>query len=236
MTRSDPVMRGAPALLAIVALCGCASSPDLRRGPEAYDLMQSAATAQSIRDDYKIGPLDVLRVTVLYEPDLSSAALRVDQKGQISLPLLGPLEVAGKTTTQLSSEITGGLGARYLRNPQVTVTVESSSSQKVVVEGDVNAPGVYDITGSASLLEALARAQSPNRVASLKDVVVFRNLGGRRVGAVFDVTRIRAGLDPDPRIVGGDVVVVGFSYAKGAYRDMLVALPGIAAFYTNWGR
>lgn len=217
------------AVLASAALSGCTTSGSLYHGAAAYDLIGVPKEGQDAKD-YRIGRLDVLRVSVLYEPDLSNPSVRVDQNGQIDLPLAGPLQAAGKTTSELAAEIAVRLGTRYLRTPEVTVSVESSSTQKVIVEGDVNTPGVYDITGSASLLEALARAQSPSRVASLHDVVVFREVQGRRVGAVFDVTRIRAGLDPDPRIMGGDIVVVGVSYAKAAYRDVLQALPAITAY------
>jgi polysaccharide export outer membrane protein len=217
------------AALVCVSVSGCATSPDLYRGGAAYDLMQT--TAKTVEQtEYHINPLDILRVNVLYEADLSDPAVHVGQNGEITLPLAGSMQAAGKTTTELAAEISTRLGAQYLRHPSVTVAVETSSTQKVVVEGDVAMPGAYDVSGSAGLLEALARAQSPTRVASLHEVVVFRQVDGKRVGAVFDATRIRAGLDPDPHILGGDVVVVGFSYVKGAYRDMIEALPSIAAF------
>jgi polysaccharide export outer membrane protein len=50
------------------------------------------------------------------------------------------------------------------------------------------------------------------------------------MGAVFDLRRIRRGFDPDPLILGGDTVVVGYSELKGAFRDFLSAAPAIAVF------
>lgn len=82
----------------------------------------------------------------------------------------------------------------------------------------------------ATLLEALARAQSPTDTARLDQVVVFRTVAGQRMGAVFDLRRIRVGLDADPRILGGDTVVVGFSQVKGLFRDFLSAAPLLAVF------
>ena len=67
----------------------------------------------------------------------------------------------------------------------------------------------------------MAQAKSPTKTARLEQIVVFRNVNGQRAGAVFNVKRIRAGLDPDPELVGGDLVVVGFDRVKGAFRDFL---------------
>ena len=217
------------ALVGMTAAGGCASSPSLYRAAEAYRTMHIASDPIA-QPEYHIGPLDVLKVSVLYEPDLSNSAVRVDASGNVSIPLVGDLKAADKTSLQLSDEIARRLGTQYLRDPHVSVTIETSNRQKVTVEGDVNAPGVYEISGSASLLEALARAQSPNRVASLKEVAVFRMIDGHRVGAVFDVNRIRAGRDSDPLILGGDIVVVGLSHAQAAYRDLLQFGPGFAPF------
>jgi polysaccharide export outer membrane protein len=213
----------------LAALAACAEAPSLPQGAAAYQLIHPASDS-AWSSDYHIGRLDVLKVTVLYEPDLSTEA-HVDANGDVSLPLIGVIRAVDKTPAELSVEISSRFGAQYLRNPHVTVAVETSASQKVTIEGDVNMPGVYDINGKASLLEALARAQSPNRVANLRTIAVFRVIDGRRVGAVFDVTRIRAGLDPDPLILGGDIVVVGFSYAKGFYRDVVQAAPVVGAFH-----
>jgi polysaccharide export outer membrane protein len=123
------------------------------------------------------------------------------------------------TASQLSAEVTGRL-ARYVVRPSVTVTAESIT-QKVTVEGEVNQPGVYEIKGNASLLEALAMAHSPTEVAALDEVIVFRTVNGKRTGARFDLQRIRAGRDPDPLILGGDRIVVGYSSVKGAWRDFM---------------
>ena len=128
------------------------------------------------------------------------------------------------------TEIGRRLDEKYVRAPQVTVAVTASMTQRVTVEGSVNAPGVYDIAPNATLLGALARAQSPTVNAKLNQVTVFRMVDGQREGALFDVRRIRAGLDPDPRILGGDTVVVGFNQLRGALRDFLGAAPLLALF------
>jgi polysaccharide export outer membrane protein len=217
-------------LLALAFTSACqsprAALPD---GAQAYAVIP-APTAGTTRSAYRIGPLDVLAVSVFQEPDLSQRDVQVDASGNVLMPLIGPVHACGKTARQLSAEIERQLGAEYLVDPQVTVSVTASVSQQVTVEGNVTMPGVYDITGAPTLLEALARARSPTRVARLQEVVVFRVIDGRRAGAVFDLTAIRAGRAPDPELLGGDVVVVGFDGVKGAFRDFLTTAPLVNAF------
>ena len=208
---------------ALLGACTSASE-HLPHGPAAYDVIP-ASNAGVRQEDYRINPLDVLSVNVFREPDLTLKDIQVDASGNLLFPLIGNLQAAGRTGSELSREIASRLGERYLRNPQVTVVVSSSVSQRVVVEGNVTDPGVYEIGGNTTLLEALARAKSPTRVAALDEVVIFRVVDNQRVGAVFDVSKIRAGLAPDPQIRGGDTVVVGFSAVKGAFRDFLSSAP-----------
>ncbi|GAA4779051.1 polysaccharide biosynthesis/export family protein [Stakelama sediminis] len=175
--------------------------------------------------DYRLGPLDVLSVTVFQEPDLSFDKLQVDASGNVSFPLIGTVHAQGKTASELSDDIAARLGKKYLVDPQVSVTVVSSVSQNVTVEGDVKEPGVYPVNGQSTLLQALAQAQSPTDVAKLDQVVIFRNIDGKRAGAVFNVKAIREGRAPDPQVLGGDVIVVGFDAVKGGFRDLLKTAP-----------
>ncbi|MDB5682566.1 MAG: polysaccharide biosynthesis protein GumB [Sphingomonas bacterium] len=220
-----------PLLVAPLLFLGACSnfSTDLPSGVDAYKMVPAASTTGP-RDDYRVSALDVLSVNVFQEPDLSVKDLQVDAGGNILFPLIGNVAAEGKTVRELSNEIATRLGERYLVSPQVSVSVTSSSSQRVTVEGSVTEPGVYEISGSTTLLEALARAKSPTRVAKLDQVAVFRVVDGQRLGAVFNVNAIRAGRAPDPEIRGGDLVVVGFSAAKGAFRDFLTTAPILNLF------
>ena len=208
---------------AMVALSGCASGPTasvlLPSGQTAYSAL-AALPEQERGQDYRIGALDEVSISVFQEPDLSLKEAQVDASGNIALPLIGKVAAAGKTAAELSSLIGEKLGEKYLRNPQVTVSVSGSVSQKVVVQGEVTEAGVYEIKGHTSLLETLSMAKGETRVASLKEVVVFRNIGGQRMGAVFDVAAIRRGQAEDPAILGNDVVVVGASHAKSFWREV----------------
>lgn len=146
------------------------------------------------------------------------------------MPLAGDILAAGLTAPELSAVIAERLGRDYIRHPQVVVGVVSTREQTVAVEGQVKMPGVYKISPSDTLLSSIARAQSPTNVARLDEVIIFRTVNGRRMGARFDLNEIRSGRAPDPQVLGGDVIVVGFSSLKGVYQDILKAAPLLNVF------
>jgi polysaccharide export outer membrane protein len=175
--------------------------------------------------NYRIGPLDTLDVSVFEEPDLSVKAMQVDASGLIALPLVGSVSAKGKTAAELSKELEQILGQKYLKNPQVTVTVAASVSQKVSVQGEVTEPGIYQLNGPTTLLDVISMAKGETEVAKLNQVVVFRTVNGQRMGAVFDVASIRRGQAADPVIHGNDLVVVGYSAAKRFWQNVVRAAP-----------
>lgn len=213
--------------LAGAALASCAGPQSVGTLPrsEAAYLLAPPASARDAPAAYRIGPGDVISVTVFQEPDLSNEKLLVGDDGHIQLPLAGEMVAAGKTGPELAGLITERLGQRYIRKPRIAVGIVAPREQTVAVEGQVRMPGVYRIARGDSLLSAIARAQSPTRVARLNEVIVLRTIGGQRTGARFDLRAIRAGRAPDPEVLGGDVIVVGFSALKGVYRDILQAAP-----------
>jgi polysaccharide biosynthesis/export protein len=227
-------MKYVVSVVVLASLSACASSrppSNLPSGAAAYSLMPAASANSDAKvADYRIGPLDTLDVTVFQEPDLSAKALQVDAAGQIALPLVGTVDAKGKTPAQLSTELQQMLGAKYLRNPQVTVTVAASVSQKVSVQGEVTEPGVYPLTGPTTLLDVLSMAKGETEVAALNQVVVFRTINGQRMGAVFDVPSIRRGQAADPVIQGSDLVVVGYSAAKRFWKNVVSAAPVFSIF------
>lgn len=214
-------------------LAGCVerqTSRVLPRGSDAYAALADHAAGVATPVDYRIGALDTLDVAVFAEPDLSVKAVQVDAAGNVELPLIGTVAAAGKTARQLSNTVAQLYGARYLEYPQVTVSVATAVSQRVTVQGEVTEPGIYDLKGTTTLLQAIALAKGETRVAALRSVSVFRIVGGRRVGAIFDIAAIRRGEQPDPALVGNDMVIVGYSAGKGAWRDTLAAAPLLNVF------
>lgn len=224
------------AILAL-GLCACAErniGPALSQGPASYERVPPADPARPA-PEYRIGALDRLRITVFQEKDLSFEEIVVDSAGNLSMPLIGLVQAAGQTAPELARELERRYGANYLVNPQVTISVQSSVSQNVTVQGEVKKPGVYEIKGPTTLLQAISLAEGETNVAALNQVVVFRTIGGKRMGAVFDVGSIRRGEADDPALLGSDQVIVGYANARGLWRDTLTAAPLLNAFRPlNW--
>lgn len=216
-------------LATTLLMTGCAQPlPNLPSGAAAYAQVPVAKSSE-VRE-YRIGPLDTISINVFQEADLSLQAVPVDSSGSILLPLVGTIEAAGKSTRQLAGEIASRLNERYLRNPQVTVTVQNSAQQRVTVEGEVTQPGIYQIQGRTTLIDALALARGPTRNARLREVVIFREIDGVHSGALFNLQAIRRGEQPDPEVLPGDQVVVGLSSVKAGVREALTASPFLAVF------
>lgn len=189
-----------------------------------------AAIASLNQDSYHIGASDLLKIVVFQVPDLSLDEIRVDASGAIEMPLIGSVQAAGRSPAELSRDIQNRLGERYLQNPRVTVVVAEAASQKITVDGAVTKPGVYVMRGRTSLLQAVAMAEGPTRIANLESVAVFRTVGERRMVAVFDLNAIRKGEADDPVVFGDDVVIVDTSRLSAAIRDAIALMPALSAF------
>jgi polysaccharide export outer membrane protein len=181
---------------------------------------QAAVTGPAV---YKIGPGDVLDVSVFKVPELSKTVTVADS-GTVNLPLVGEVAAAGRTPQDVERDLTQKFGAKYLQSPQVTVAIKEYNSQRITVDGAVRRPGVFPYRSSVSLLQVIAMADGLD-ANSDSAVVVFRQTGGERRAARFDVSDIRSGAAPDPAIKPGDVVIVGSSAVKEAFNNVLKVLP-----------
>ena len=197
------------------------------KAQDASKVQQASIKLTAVSDPsssaYKIGPLDVLEVSVFKVPDLSRT-IQVADSGTINLPLVGEVPAAGRTAQDVERDLTKRLGAKYLQSPQVNVYVKEYNSQRVTIEGSVKKPGVYPIRGDASLLQIIATAEGLTDTAQ-SEVAVFRNVDGKRTAAKFDIGDIRSGTLQDPKLVQGDVVIVSDSAVKSAYQGLLKAIP-----------
>lgn len=217
------------AVLFVSSTAGCTTRADLPANAEAYDLIPAAAPEIVLRN-YYLQPGDRISVDVYRETDLSISQVEVGSDGNFSMPLLGAVKASGKTTEQLAEAVRLRLSTRFLRDPRVAVNVVSAAQQRVIVDGSVNQPGIYELRGQTTLIGALALARGTSRTAELSEVAIFRRNGGKLVAAKFDVAAIRRGESPDVEIRPDDRVVVGFSGIKGAWRDFLQALPVFSTF------
>jgi len=192
------------------------------------------AVAKPGNSAYKIGPLDVLDISVLKVPDLNKS-LQVAEGGTINYPLIGDVAAAGKTAHELEHDLTQKLGGKYLKNPQVTVFVKEYNSQRVTVTGSSKSTGIYPIKGNTTLLQVLALAGDVNPDIASGEIVVFRTTDGQRTAARFDIDAIKSGKTQDPLMQPGDVVVVDTSATKVAFSNFMKIIPlaGAAALFSG---
>jgi polysaccharide export outer membrane protein len=158
---------------------------------------------------YVIGANDVLAINVWKEPEITrSVPVRSD--GKISLPLVGELTASGQTPLQLEQEITKRLQS-YISEPEVTVIVTDSKSQKVNIMGMVTKPGAYLLTSATTVLDAIAMAGGFKDFAKQKSIYVLRQApDGTQKRIPFNYKEVIKGQNPEQniRLQAGDTVVI----------------------------
>ena len=118
-------------------------------------LMSAHSSKRDLYRDYKIGPEDLLEISV-FEDEKLNKTVRVSSQGNVSLPLLGIVRVKGLTSNELEKEIRDLLTEKYLQDPHVGVFIKEYRNQRISVMGSVEKPGVYDVTGQKTVLDILA--------------------------------------------------------------------------------
>src|SRR5271157_1961880 len=203
-------------LLVLVSIGAFAQSNSASQppAPAAADKQAGEKTGEGSRaahsdSAYVIGANDVLAINVWKEPDISrSVPVRSD--GKISLPLVGELQAGGQTPRQLEQEITKRLQS-YISEPEVTVIVTDSKSQKVNILGMVARPGAYLLTSSTTVLDSIAMAGGFKDFAKQKSIYVLRQApDGTQNRIPFNYKDVIKGKDPaqNIRLQAGDTVVV----------------------------
>lgn len=194
--------------LPVVALRGDAeasTAPDEDRG-EVLD----------VSPNYRLRPLDLIRVTVLREPELSTQ-VRLDANGEVDLPLVGAVKVVDLTRTEAQRRVEAAyIEERFLRRPQVTIFIEEYSPREISILGQVRSPGKYPLPVETNLtvVEAITRAGGLTDVAKGSDVRLTRvGKDGEEVAHRFNVDAALRGRSRDGEaeklmVQPGDVIFV----------------------------
>jgi polysaccharide biosynthesis/export protein len=163
----------------------------------------------AVTRDYLLGPEDELEIAVWRSADLSKV-VTVRPDGKISLPLIGDVPAMGKTTVQLSSDISAKL-KEYKENPQVSIVVKEVNSYAFFVLGEVMKPGKYPLKSKTTLLQAITVASGFTPTAARNKIVVFRfgNEGQQvKIKASYDDIVLRDGGGQNLELKPGDQIVV----------------------------
>ena len=180
-------------------------------------------------EDYRIGPSDLLEISVFQVPELSRT-VRVNARGALTLPLIGQIQAGGLTGQQLEALLAQKLKETYLQDPQVSVFIKEFISQRVTVSGSVNKAGVFPISGKTTLMQAIAMAGGLEKFADENDIKIFRERNGTREVLNYDLEPIRKGEIEDPVLNTSDVVVVARSDGRYAWRNAAEFLRDISVF------
>lgn len=213
--------------LTLLALPSCASTELVDTGQVAITSAEAlppptfADLTDGTRPHY-VGPFDQISVDVLGLPQFSRQ-VRVDASGHIAVPLAGSVEVTGRSPEQIAQLVEQRLRNSYVRDPHVTVTVLETVSQTITVDGEVRVPGLYPVIGRMTLMRAIASAQGTTDIARTSHVVVFREVNGQQMAALYDLRAIRLGAYQDPDVYTNDLVVVGESNARRLFPQILQA-------------
>jgi polysaccharide export outer membrane protein len=161
---------------------------------------------------YRIATNDSIRIGVFQEPDLDIIG-RVDMKGTINLPLLGSVKVVGLSIAEAQATVeTAYRDGRYLRNPQVTITVEVYAPREVSIQGQIKSPGRYvlPIEQTMTVIELVTKANGFTDTAK---------------GTAVNITRINPDGTKQVFTVDVESLIKGKNKAK-ASDDAFVLLPG----------
>lgn len=193
-------------LLCCFTLVGFAASAQSSPPPAPEQAAQQPAEAPNLA----IGPGDVLDVQVFDTPELSSDTVRVSQTGQVSLPVLGTVEVAGLNTNQAARRIESELRTRNIMfEPHVTVSVVEYATQGVTLLGEIKTPGVYPTFGDRRLLDMIALSGGLTPTAGKLVTIAHRSDPGHPDLIMLVPNAAHLGSQINPIILPGDTVVVG---------------------------
>ncbi len=178
-------------------------------GPLSQASATGTGSGSAAAPDYLIGDDDLLEINVWNEPDLKQS-LPVRSDGKITLPLIGEIQAAGKTPSQLQQAIASKLKA-YVNNPAVTVIVLQMNSRKFNILGRVSKPGSYPLTATTTVLDAIAEAGGFQDFARQKDIYILRkSSSGRETRLPFNYKAVIQGKHAEENIIlePHDTVVV----------------------------
>lgn len=212
------------AMIALLALGGCATDRTIGTAPgiEVTQLEELPAPSNDIL--YTIGPQESLEIEVVGAEDLTGTFL-TNEAGSIGFPLLGIVELGGKSPAEASRLIANGLRGRFIIDPQVRVIPTEFPPPSISVGGQVKLPGSYPAVGRPTLLRMVNEAQGLAQYAKLDDVLVMRTVNGQNYIGLYNLGAIQRGNYEDPQLYPNDIVMVGDSPGSRRLDNILQFAP-----------
>ena len=181
-----------------------------RNAPAASGSQQASARGQGVLDgEYRVGPGDILEISVWKEPEVSVPTIVIRPDGKISIPLVNDVLVSDKTPMEIQEMLAQKLEP-FIKSANVTVTVREIRSKKIYVLGQIGRPGAYDITQPTTVLQMLTQAGGLLPFAKQKSIYVMRNQSGAPQKLAFNYKDVLKGrkMEQNVLLLPGDTIVV----------------------------
>ncbi len=239
-------------LLLAWILAGCAAPSTPREGEMSFEdfqreysetdtgdlnqqLLSLAVSSNADSSLYRIGPGDQIRMRIFGVEELSGE-FRIDGMGYVSLPLVGEIAVSGYTLLEAEQALAAEYGARYLRDPQITLSVVEFRSQQFTAIGALAQPRIYSTERKITLIEAIAMAgglsNNAGETVYLTDRVRDPREGSLHVrNLVINIEDLTRG-SSDLNVVLGESAVINVPPAGSFFVEGAVQRPGV---YTQAG-
>ncbi len=184
-------------------------------------------------DDYKLGPGDILKITVFDYPDLSTEE-RVSESGTIAFPLLGKLAIGGLSTDEARNLIASRLESQgFIKQAHVTVIVTQFVSRQVSVIGEVNKPGKYPLDKTSTIVDLLSMAGGVAPTGGDKAILIRPAKEGNRESKTdIDLYALFQGSESKQlEVLNGDIIYVPRAQVYYIYGE--VQHPGMIRLERN---
>lgn len=164
---------------------------------------------ENSEETYTIQPGDILSISVWREPELQASEVLVRPDGNVSFPLAGELQAAGRSITQVTEELEERLGV-FIPDLFVTVTIQQIVGNKIYILGQVQDPGAYVMNPRIDITQALSIAGGFTAFADADNIQVLRRSRDQQTVLSFDYGEVSSGrrLDQNVLLEAGDVIIV----------------------------
>ncbi|HHT9107058.1 MAG TPA: polysaccharide biosynthesis/export family protein [Candidatus Wunengus sp. YC63] len=195
--------------LLISLLIGCAST-GVKTQEEKTTAAEHHVNDEKINkvriSEFILGVGDTIEISVYRQEDLQKT-LKINNSGRIMLPLIGDVQAAGVGIFKLRDEIKERL-SKYLIDPQVLVSISTVQSQKIMVLGEVNTPGVFTLDTDIDILEAISKAGGMTKDAKMANVLIIRRGQGKPEVTSLNLKKVFKGGDISQNLIlqNGDIV------------------------------
>ena len=195
----ETTARGAWALLILTfaALAACQTPGD----PPSATILAGGG------DVSVLGPSDLIEVRVFGEPELSGV-YQVSAEGDVRLPLIGDIAVAGLSPEAAQAKIEDTYNEKYLRGAQVSLLVKAYNARRVHILGQVSKPGTYSYEPNLTVIGAIALAGGFTRLAVPSQTLITRGAGEEQTRITVDAGEIQRGHKPDVSLKPGDIIFI----------------------------